>query len=607
MEKQKQTDFELGLVMAGAVSAGAYTAGVVDFLMEALETWETKKKEDNDVPTHQVKIKVISGASAGSIAAAVFASSLRSKQFPFQKPSPLWKTWVDEVDISGLLGISDLIADKLGNQNSKPEVKSILDSNFLDSIANDIFTQAWERIDSDWPAYLSDPLQLYFTVTNLRGIPYSLYFKSEGASSSYGMSLHADYMHFSISPSEKTLLNSNSIPLGGIGHRDKLQGNWDTLKNSALASGAFPIGLAARVLERTGTTEYDNRMWPIRQEGQPVNGSCECTKFQFIEPAWPVPWNCGDRALWNYKFINVDGGVANNEPFELARRCLAGDESTNPRNATKADRAVLMIDPFPNSAAIDCNYDEKKTGIVTVIGALLNAMTSQLRFKTEELELAKQQDVNSRWIISPTRWESNQPAQYALASGGLLAFAGFMHHRFREHDYQLGRRNCQKFLRETLILHENNPVFNGKWTEVTKQRLQCYMTRDEGKSEEGNYLPIIPLYGACNEEVLQEPWPFLPQNAETRKYFDDLREKLHTRAAKLYFSWVDSKVSGTVDRMLLKTGWYLFGFKKASEGYFGSLFRKIKGENVEGIRPNDIVDPLIDIIKNDFRARKLLD
>ena len=39
MEKTPKT-FEIGLVMAGAVSAGAYTAGVVDFLIEALDTWD---------------------------------------------------------------------------------------------------------------------------------------------------------------------------------------------------------------------------------------------------------------------------------------------------------------------------------------------------------------------------------------------------------------------------------------------------------------------------------------------------------------------------------------------------------------------------------------
>ena len=36
--------FEIGLVMAGAVSAGAYTAGVVDFLIEALDEYKCCKK-----------------------------------------------------------------------------------------------------------------------------------------------------------------------------------------------------------------------------------------------------------------------------------------------------------------------------------------------------------------------------------------------------------------------------------------------------------------------------------------------------------------------------------------------------------------------------------
>jgi predicted patatin/cPLA2 family phospholipase len=35
--------FHLGVIMAGAVSAGAYTAGVLDFLMEVLEQWYAAK------------------------------------------------------------------------------------------------------------------------------------------------------------------------------------------------------------------------------------------------------------------------------------------------------------------------------------------------------------------------------------------------------------------------------------------------------------------------------------------------------------------------------------------------------------------------------------
>ena len=39
----KNKTFRIGICMAGAVSAGAFTAGVMDYLMEALGDWEEKK------------------------------------------------------------------------------------------------------------------------------------------------------------------------------------------------------------------------------------------------------------------------------------------------------------------------------------------------------------------------------------------------------------------------------------------------------------------------------------------------------------------------------------------------------------------------------------
>jgi hypothetical protein len=35
--------FRVGINMAGAISAGAYTAGVLDFLTEALDAWYKAK------------------------------------------------------------------------------------------------------------------------------------------------------------------------------------------------------------------------------------------------------------------------------------------------------------------------------------------------------------------------------------------------------------------------------------------------------------------------------------------------------------------------------------------------------------------------------------
>ena len=40
MTEDRGKEFQIGLAMSGAVSAGAYTAGVFDFLIQALDEWE---------------------------------------------------------------------------------------------------------------------------------------------------------------------------------------------------------------------------------------------------------------------------------------------------------------------------------------------------------------------------------------------------------------------------------------------------------------------------------------------------------------------------------------------------------------------------------------
>ncbi len=68
--------------MSGAISAGAYTAGVFDFLIEALDEWERARRgeiagvDPASIPNHHVGLKVMSGASAGAITAAIGAVAL---------------------------------------------------------------------------------------------------------------------------------------------------------------------------------------------------------------------------------------------------------------------------------------------------------------------------------------------------------------------------------------------------------------------------------------------------------------------------------------------------------------------------------------------------
>lgn len=97
--------FEIDLCMAGAVSAGAYTAGVMDYLIEALSEWE-KLKVNSNIPQHEVCISVMGGASAGGMTALLAASTINNPIDPVQLPeagklmdehpeNKLYNGWVD--------------------------------------------------------------------------------------------------------------------------------------------------------------------------------------------------------------------------------------------------------------------------------------------------------------------------------------------------------------------------------------------------------------------------------------------------------------------------------------------------------------------------------
>ncbi|NTV12024.1 MAG: patatin-like phospholipase family protein, partial [Zoogloea sp.] len=130
--------FEIGLVGAGAISAGAYTAGVVDFLVQALDCWYAAKAAGEAVPPHDVKLSVFSGASAGGITAALAAGYLGTQQPPVRNEEDaraaagqnrLFDAWVERIDIASLLDSRDLAT-------GDGKVCSLLDSTVLKEIAD---------------------------------------------------------------------------------------------------------------------------------------------------------------------------------------------------------------------------------------------------------------------------------------------------------------------------------------------------------------------------------------------------------------------------------------------------------------------------------------
>ncbi|MBG1271920.1 patatin-like phospholipase family protein [Nostoc sp. WHI] len=551
----KLPQFEIGLVMAGAVSAGAYTSGVIDFIFEALDQWyEQKAKQQEqygddfsqwEIPPHDVFIKAMSGASAGAIVAAITATSLYSDIIPvidnpLNKPvkNKLYESWVQRIDISQLLKTQDL-------DNPKAPVLSFLDSTILDDLGKDVLKL---KPTGKKRPYIVDPFEVYLCVTNLRGVPYLI--KAQGGNpgpKGHTMVQHADFMHFAIGE------NSDQVEGAIALTPDKSNiNNWKTLINSALASSAFPIGFPPRQLERTSIDEYEKRKWEIPVRNPMATGTC--SEYRSI---------CPDKDLvtpGSYQFMTVDGGIISNEPIELVRLALRRNQQRNPRDAQQANRATILIDPFPN----DVDAVNPKSTLFNLVSRIFQSFINQNRFKADELILALDEDVYSRFLIAPER--SDEQGRKPLACGSLNAFGGFLSQDFRHHDYILGRRNCQRFLKKYFVLSASNPLFNS-WSKALKTNPQLQV---EKEGDQDIFLPIIPLFGSATKEINLPNWP-----KYQKENFKSLEKQIQERVQAIVPRLINQSINDPIIRTVLNSLWFL------KRGSLAKNIRDIIKDNLE--------------------------
>jgi len=365
--------FHFGINMAGAVSAGAYTAGVLDFLMEALEQWYAAKQSKNpQVPLHDASIDVFSGASAGGMCAAIASvmvqgdfQHIRNPADPSVKDTTnkFYESWVNRIDIEPLLHDDDLEDGK--------EVISLLDSTIIDEIADYAIAPgvAVQR------PYISDSLTLFLSLTNVRGVPFSLNGTADG-SAEEDIAYYAGRLQFETVRGANAPLAPQAKPLP-IGSN---AGQWPLLKEAAKATGAFPLFLAPRKLDRS-VKDYLNSPWQSVATSEPAS----------VPPHWPL------HADDTYPTLNIDGGVPDNDPFQLAHDYMAihnplatidpqtGDLE-NPRPSDEANCAVLTVAPFPSQDLFDPKYFfERNSSIFGMLPNLFTVLIAQSRFLGETL------------------------------------------------------------------------------------------------------------------------------------------------------------------------------------------------------------------------------
>ncbi len=546
----EEAEFELGLVMAGAVSAGAYTAGVMDFMIEALDSYyAVRKRPDWTGPRHGVRVPVLAGASAGGMTSAISAVHLMhdlSHQRPGEdgaspKSNQLYNSWVRQIDIKKLLGTRDI--------EGRKALVSALDSTALWEIAKGALEIDGETRRRPW---VGDPLAVYLTVANLRGVPYGFQLYGTDRSEAYGMTNHMDDMRFAVSweaepPPGFIALNPADCP----------QGSWPTLARSALATGAFPIGLSPQILKRDAGDYYG--------------------RSDMRDPPF------GDSPPDGYDFVCVDGGLMNNEPLELARRHLSGGGAArNPREGEAAQRAVIMIDPFPNRIEFDPVADNDDR-LRSILPKMFGALIDQARFKPEELALAEQSDVYSRFMISPSRRNAKgQQTEYAIASATLGGFGGFFEESFRRHDYLLGRQNCRAFLRRYLVLPESNPLF----AEMAPEQRDAWHVRDhkgekrQVTDSQGRVHPALPIIPLTEALAADEAIPASDAPKLDRVEMSRIREQVKDRIDLLGEIAIEHEFKSLLNGFLRFTGKLVFKWSLKKK-----LTNKVMAQIEKGLAP----------------------
>jgi hypothetical protein len=511
-----ESKFHLGLCMAGSISAGAYTAGVLDYLFETLEKWQEEKDKirasgktaPGDIPIHDVVLDVLNGSSGGGMCAVLSAIMLQEKgNYKSGKGSRLYKVWVDLNDSGDSPQTLDQMLD--GDDLKKEgKILSLLDSTFIDHVAQRTFNLEKEEVRAPGSRpWLSDKIEVVVTVSNTRGIPYSIQFAGPGDNEKHCMTNFKHLMKFTtddeLAKKDESFIKIDFSKAGdGEGVNDA--SNIFFMQEAAKATGAFPVGLRPRTL-KVPRKQVDGIHFPLSdvrevtesvQEKTPNVEMIRSNNFlcRYLQPSTVKPDWLNDESE-HYSFTCVDGGMTNNEPFEIARELLLRkppERNNIPRTPQKADRCIIMIDPFPNYNDYKKEDDYKEPeDIFSMFPVLLNIMMTQPLFKLEDIELARNDDIYSRFLIIPTR--SDRSGKPAIASASLGGFGGFFERSFREHDFELGRRNGQKFLQNRFGIPvsaiEDNEVFRGKWSKEAVKRFR-YQKEINGKME--FYVPIIP-------------------------------------------------------------------------------------------------------------------
>lgn len=579
--------FEIAVVSAGGTSTGAYIAGVLDFLIEAFAEWEAFRTTGG-LPAYPVQLRNLTGTSAGGLSSAL-AALMIAKACPPAYPEALWtlirqqeglegpeavalhrqnplfSAWVEKVSLDRLLDT---------RTSTKPSIfypapNDIRDEVFRDLAASPLATNR---------GWVSDPLEIRITAGNLRGIPYALDFNVNPQSGRMEnietYTMHRDHVAFSLDLGAQ----------GGTANRDcappdahelhivnfPASAEWKLYGEAAVASSSIPLVFPPK------TVEQDPRVYDWRSSYfDNITGTriADASASAAAVPPEPRPivdlpaWTDGVTPSPIYDYTATDGGVFDDAPFELARTRLAGVKGHNPQDGENVCRVVILIDPLTEDKS---RTPDDPKGLFSTLLQLVMSPIEQSRYSATDMAQIKDEGIYSRYMIAPSRGHPElTPVSWgpslSLMTAPLHAVLGFSCRDYRQHDFFLGRRNAQNFLRRYFVLPADHWLI---------QSLPKSVWRDgERVTRNGvDHYPILPLRGRA---ALEQPLPEWPWQALTDSEIDVIGEKFGKRIRLLLGSMVDefaapetsgnwlkrfgSRIGSKAAHAAFEAGWMIFG------------------------------------------------
>jgi len=476
-----RTKYNISLAVSGAALGGVYSAGVLDFLLQALREAE-KAYDDRDIRAQpwEVNLTDLVGTSSGGISAGLAASILSLDYEPLRsdfdpqvhcppKNNTLYDFWIRLCTAEEFLNNEDLRdyrpkrrrkscfsccrknSNDSENLEKPPVVRSIFSAYSMHML---LLTSIMEQTVECAPQRFAKDLILTLPTTNLSGVPYVAK-QANSSKENLVVYSHADYMKFNVN---SEALVKEAYPLDLSESRSSTQ--WKRLIDSMAATSAYP-GLLAPVPLSNSKSFYDSRY-----------------------PESPI-WN--DSSDPEIEFQGVDGFLCS-KPYDIAemsmRRCSPENNPDLCGDPSSSWGSVILIDAFPPKPRV---IERKEMGLPEILKETWLATKAHAGFKHELVTRAQNPDDLSTFLIAPN------PCEPDLAGRPVLNSASLAHEGLRIYDFMRGRRDAQRFLKQVFVLRPEdavkNPIFKG------------------AKVDDDGLVRIIPLFGSASLECIDPERP----------------------------------------------------------------------------------------------------